>query len=983
MTMSPRMRIDRDAFIDRDKPLHFKFDGRSYHGFAGDTLASALLANGVHLVARSFKYHRPRGIMTAGPEEPNAIVEVGVGGRIEPNCRATVVELYDGLVARPQNCWPSLNFDLRAVHNTIARFIPAGFYYKTFMRPAAWWEPLYERLLRRAAGLGLVPPEPDPARYEQKYAHFDVVIVGAGPAGLAAARVAAESGVRLLVVDDQSLPGGSLKWDDSRIDGQPSKQWIEATAAALARLPNVALLQRTTAFGLYDHGMLALAERVNDHIENPSERQPRQRLWFVRARKVILACGSIERPLVFGGNDRPGIMLASAARAYVNQYAVRPGRHALIFTNNDSAYATAIDLQSAGIDVKAVVDVRTSAGPLTAVAERHGIPVLHEHFIAATRGRKRVCGAQIVNRSGAIRRWIDCDLICSSGGWNPTVHLHSQAGGTTRWSEATSAFIPEPASDAMISIGAMAGTFGLAGCLRDGTAAAQRIVLALGKHAPQEDAPHALEVRQEATLPMWNMPSGIRSSQPRFVDFQNDVTSKDIELAHRESFAAPEHLKRYTTLGMGTDQGKTSNVVGLGMMASYRNVAMTSTGPTTFRPPYTPTPLGLFAGRDIGLNHRPRRQGPLHEWHRDNGAEFEEVQSWLRPSRYREPGESASKAIEREVRAMRTHAGILDLSFLGKIEVRGPDAATFLDRMYVDDIRSMPINGVIAATMLREDSFVLEQNEVERLAPDRFLLLTANEGALLKHLEYHAKVLWPNWRLLIVPVTEQFAYFDVVGPDRTGAIAAFDHSGSAKDESVNTAIFNDSSVFLTQHAMFGESAIRVRVASDRAREVWDALLSSLARPVVCGSAALTVMRVEAGELGSNEITGRVTLTDVGLGGLGKYKEDFVGRSLAQREALSSTDREVVVRVAPVACEMPIREGAHIETIHDPGASVGVITSSTWSPTLNRTVALGLLHARAMTEGGRWFAVSPLHGERIEVSIQPRLTSYDARELLHQ
>jgi len=621
--------------------LRFSFDGRAYHARPRDTLASALLANGVRLMGRSFKYHRPRGVLAAGSEEPNALVEVDRGGGARtPNLRATQVELYDGLVARSQNRFPSLAFDVQAVNDFAAPLLPAGFYYKTFMGPHGMkqggaWAKLYEPVIRRAAGLGRAPDRPDPDHYASRYAHCDVLVVGSGPAGLAAAEAASADGARVMLCDEQPRFGGSLLADRSaRIDGASASDWVAARLGALAARRDVVLLTRTTVFGWYPGNMIGLAQRLTDHLPNPDPALPRERLWQVGAKQVVVAAGAIERPLVFPGNDRPGVMLADAVRTYAVRYGAAAGRRAVFATSSDTAYRAALDLKACGIDVALVADLRAEAdGPLPAAARLAGIRVETGMQVLQTRGRRGIRVA-IMGRVGAAaeqrsqrdgrvrdREWVRCDVLGMSGGWTPSLNLFSQARGTLRFDPASEAFLPGEPPAGVHCAGACRGVHALADALEDGAAAGAAAARAAGFEAS------ASAVAVTGALPArWAAPAPSARPQRRaFVDFQNDVTSKDLKLAAQEGFRSIEHVKRYTTTGMATDQGKTSNMNALSIVAGQLGAAVPDVGLTTFRPPYTPVTFGTLAAYSRGVLFDPVRTTPLHGWAASHGAVFEDV----------------------------------------------------------------------------------------------------------------------------------------------------------------------------------------------------------------------------------------------------------------------------------------------------------------------------------------------------------------------
>ena len=748
--------------IDRARALRFTFNGQTYEGCAGDTLASALLANGVNLMGRSFKYHRPRGVLAAGADEPSALVTlIRDDARRTPNLRATQIEPYEALRAESQNHTPSLGFDLGAINDFLAPLFPAGFYYKTFMWPTWAWHRIYEPVIRAAAGLGRVPGLPDPDRYAQHYAHCDVLVVGAGPAGLVAALGAAETGARVILCDEQAELGGSLLADTTAtIDGAPAQAWLAATLATLTQHPRVTLLPRTTAFGCYPHNMVGLAQRLTDHLAVPDPARARERLWQVRPRELILATGALERPLVFPGNDRPGIMLAGAARTYLQRYGVLPGRRAVVVTAHDDAYRTARTQLEAGIAIAALVDVRSAIVTTEGTEDATGFRIIRGATIAATGGRKRVSWIKLGDGTT-----IPCDLVLMSGGFTPSVHLFSQARGTLRFDPDCQAFVPATPLPHIRTVGACAGVFGLAAALADGAAP-----------NPRDGTPAR---RFTVTAPpagkggILGAMAGARGKA--FVDFQNDVTAKDIALAVREGFRSIEHIKRYTTTGMATDQGKTANVNALGIAADALALAPEQVGLTTFRPPYTPVTFGTFAGASRGALFDPVRETPLHDRAVALDAVFEDVGQWRRAHYFPRAGETMHDAVARECRAVRSAAGLFDGSTLGKIEVVGPDAAEFLDRMYVNALNKLPVGRCRYGILLREDGFVLDDGIIGRLAPDRFHVTTTTGGAarVLTMMEDYLQTEWSR--------LDDLAHLGhrTMGGDRRAGSARARHAGTA------------------------------------------------------------------------------------------------------------------------------------------------------------------------------------------------------------
>jgi heterotetrameric sarcosine oxidase alpha subunit len=981
--MSQSFRNGQGGLIDRGRRIAFTFDGTPYEGHPGDTLASALLANGVHLVGRSFKYHRPRGIYAAGPEEPNALVRLRTGARAEPNSRATMVELFDGLVSESQNRWPSLGFDVGAVAGLLSPIFPAGFYYKTFMWPAGKW-PLYEKYIRKAAGLGAAPREPDPDRYEKCYLHCDVLVVGGGPAGLAAALAAGRTGARVLIVDETAGWGGQLKRERMTIDGKPALDWVGSAVAELEALPEVSAFLRTTAFGYYDHNLIALAERVSDHLAEPAPYQPRGRLWLVRARQVIIAGGAVERPLVFPGNDKPGVMLANAARAYANQFAVRAGRSAVIFTNQDDAYRSALDLAEAGIAVAAVVDAREDAsGPLVARVRAGGIEVLSGHAVAAANGGRRVGSVNVRALDGrgepaGQTRTIACDLLGVSGGWSPSVHLHTQSGGKIAYRESIAAFVPDAPKQATRSAGAARGAFSLAACLADGFEAGARAAhdadCGSGAVPP---SPSVGEEREAAIRPIWVVGSPSGGKGKRFVDIQDDVTAEDVGLAAREGYRSVEHLKRYTTLGMGTDQGKTSNVNGLAIMAQLRGEAVPAVGTTTFRPPYTPVTFGIMVGRETGKRFAATRRTPLHEWHDEQGAVFVDAGLWLRPRYYPRAGEDMRAASAREAKHVREAVGLVDVGTLGKIDLQGPDAAALLNRVYVNGWSTLPIGKARYGVMLREDGMVFDDGTTSRVGEHRYFMTTttANAAKVLSHVEYYLQVVWPELRVHVTSVTEEWAAMALAGP-RSRAVLAKLVDIDVGDGALPFMAVADCRIAGVPARIFrisfsGELAYEINVPADWGRAVWElAMETGRAENIIAyGTEAMGTLRIEKGHVAGGELNGQTTPHDLGLGHLVSTKKDFIGRTLLQRPALQDPNRPKLAGLVPVDGRTRVRSGAQIvEAASGKGPAIGHVTSAATSPTLGHPIALGLVPHGVERMGETLYASYPLRGEVVPVRV---------------
>ncbi|GHD48758.1 sarcosine oxidase subunit alpha [Thalassobaculum fulvum] len=987
-------RLPTGGAIDRRRPLAFRFDGREYRGYAGDTLASALLANGVRVVGRSFKYHRPRGVLTAGPEEPNALVELRGGARIEPNTRATMVELFHGLEATSQNRWPSLRFDALEVNDLLSRFLVAGFYYKTFMGFPGWH--FWEQRIRAAAGMGRGTTEPDPDGYETMNAHCDVLVVGGGPAGLAAALAAGRTGARVMLLEETDGLGGRLRSDRETLNGTPAMRWAEAAAFELVDLPEVTVLTRTTGFGIYDGNVVGAVERVADHLPVPPAHMVRQRLWHIRPRRVIVAAGAIERPLVFGGNDRPGVMQAGAVRTYLNRYAVAPGRQAVVVANNDDGYRTALDLAAAGIHVAQVVDTRSAGrGEWWRRAVDAGLDVVDRAAVTNAYGRMGLVGCDVTRLDGnggtaGNGRFVPCDLIASSGGWTPSIHLHSHAGGKAEWDDAIAAFVPGPGRAGVTTIGAAAGRFALSDCLADGFRVGAEAARDCGfGSGTAPDAPVADEASVAPLQAIWSVPGTPGRKVKRFVDHQDDVTVEDIELAHREGFVSVEHLKRYTTLGMGTDQGKTSNTAGHALMAGLRGRPIPAVGTTTFRPPYTPVAMGAFAGRAAGRHLAPIRRTALHDWHAANGVVFVEAGPWLRPQYYLRPGETNSReamdrAITEEVVATRTRVGISDVSSLGKIDVQGPDAAEFLNRVYCNGFARLPVGKARYGLMLREDGLVDDDGTTSRLADTHFLMTTTTVHAaeVLADLEWYLQVVWPELDVRVSSVTEQWAGMALAGPRARDVLAAALDPGTAdvSNEALpflgvtTTATVRGVPVRIFRISFSGELGYEVNAPADWGIDVWEALMHAGEphgiRPY--GLEAMGIMRIEKGHVAGAELDGRTTPDDLGLGRMASTAKWYVGRGMLGKPAYTDPDRPKLVGLVPVDGRTRIRAGAIL--VADPDAptpipKLGHVTSSAYlSPTVGHPISLALLARGRERIGEEVWAVFPTRSQRIRARV---------------
>jgi len=977
------------GLIDRDRPLAFRFDGRAYTGFAGDTLASALLANGVRLVARSFKYHRRRGIFGAGVEEPNALVTLGEGNRAEPNRRATCVELYDGLTAISQNRWPSLDRDVGSINNLLSRFMPAGFYYKTFMWPANAWL-FYERIIRAAAGLGKAPRLGDPDYYERRHVHCDVLVVGAGPSGLSAALAAGRSGARVILVDDNSALGGSLRGRSATVDEVPALAWVDQVAGEIGALANVRVLSRASAFGYYDQNLVAVSERVTEHLAAPRPHQPRQRLWWVRAGRVVLATGAIERPIVFAGNDLPGVMLASAVCTYQLQYAVKCGRRAVVFTNNDSAYECVSALTGGGVPVSAVVDAR-SAGPGDAAREMlnsAGAELLSGSVVVNALGKRHVTGVEVMARaddgssvSGNLRR-IDCDLLCVSGGWNPTVHLFSQSQGKLRYDDRVTSFVPDQSRQAECSVGAARGSFALGDCLRQGLEAGAQAARITGFTPPDGlSAAHCVDVAEAPLEALWAVPLPGTRRGKRFVDLQNDVTAEDVALAEREGYHSVEHLKRYTTLGMGTDQGRTSNVNGLAILAGLRGTDIPNVGTTTFRPPFVPVTLGGVTAREVGADLAPLRLSPMHDWHAGVGAHFVTVGLWLRAQYYARRGEAMMDAINREVLTVRNRVGMVDVSTLGKIEIQGRDAAEFLDRIYINRWKNLAVGRCRYGFMLREDGFVLDDGTTTRTGECSFYMTTttAQAGPVMAHLEYYAQTVWPELHVHFTSVTDQWAGMAIAGPRAREVLAVACQGGDVGNQALPFMGYLESriagvAVRLLRMTFSGEMAYEVHTPSDYGTRVWEALMAAGQRFGITpyGTEAMSVLRIEKGHVVGAELDGRTIPADFGFERMQKKDVDFIGKRSLERPALAYGPRKHIVGLTSED-RREIPRGAQVvwnPTAIKPVEMLGYVSSTCFSPNLDNYIALALLDDADAYHGKLLYASSPLTNSHVAVRVGP-------------
>ena len=990
--MTQKFRLPEGGRVDRTKPLSFSFNGEDLKGYAGDSLASALIANGRHLVARSFKYHRPRGILTAGVEEPNALVQLGRGATTMPNLKATEIPLFDGLEANSVNCWPSVAFDANAVIGWASRLLPAGFYYKTFMPSLTLWHRVFEPIIRHSAGWGRAPEEPDPDCYDHKHVHCDVLIVGGGPAGLAAAVAAGRIGARVVLTDEQTEFGGSLLSLKRKIDGDSAQDWINAQTGELAKFPEIRLLPRTTVFGYYDQNYLVAAERRVEHDGLPTgPSNPRMRLWHIRAGQVILATGAHERPLVFPDNDRPGTMLASAAQSYVNRYGVQPGSRAVLFTNNDNAYEAALDVNDAGLKVAAIIDIRSEADhELCRRARDAGIDTLTSSAVTRVKGRKRLHGVQVRQLSDDRASVTDpvqnirCDLLMMSGGWSPVVHLYCHAQGKLSFNDEQVCFVPGVTPDALHCTGALTGIFGLSESLRQGSEAGRAAAKAAGYSADTKPASkHAVEEPDGGTVEaLWAVPAeaGAKPYGKAFVDFQNDTTSADIRLATQEGFSSVEHMKRYTLSGFGTDQGKTGNINALAILSDTLGSTIPQTGTTTFRPPYTPVPFGAMAGRDVGEMSDPVRTTAMHDWHVENGAIFEDVGQWKRPWYYPRAGEDMQRAVDRECLAVRCGVGIVDASTLGKIDLQGPDVAEFLNRIYTNSWTNLKVGRVRYGLMCHEDGMVFDDGTTARLGENHFLMTTTTGGAagVFGWLEEYLQTEWPDLKVYCTSVTEQWATLSISGPEARNVLEKvcpdIDLSASAFPfMSVKTGTVAGVPACIFRISFTGELAYEINVPSWHGQHVWDALMTAGHEYEITpyGTEAMHVLRAEKGFfIAGQETDGSVTPHDLGLDWLvSKKKANFIGKRSFRRSDTSRSDRKQLVGIRTDGPKTVLPEGAQLVADPDvpkPVAMLGHVTSSYHSAHLGHSIALALVESGRARMGESIYA--PLENQTVKARI---------------
>ena len=986
--MSQNLRVKSSNFIDETTRISFKFNGKIYHGFKGDTLASALLANDVHLVGRSFKYHRPRGIMTAGSEEPNAIVQISNDKSLtEPNVRATEVEIYDGLEATSQNCWPSVNFDIGGINNILSPFLPAGFYYKTFMWPASFWEK-YEYFIRHSAGLGKSPTAPDTDIYDHKYVHCDVLVIGGGISGIIAAKTATKNNFKTLLVDEKNELGGTTIYQEStnyKIENQISSEWLKNEIKELKKLNNLEVKIRTSVAAYHGYNFLLARENLTDHLnKNEKQKKIRQRLLKIRAKKVIIATGAIERPLIFNNNDRPGIMLSSAVKKYADYYGVISGRKTVFFTNNDSAYESAISLHNKGIGVKAIIDIRDkSKSKIIKDVENLGIKIYWSHTITDTHGYKRIKEISVMKLSKDSQSVIGskinikCDCLGVAGGWTPAVHLFTQSGGKLKFNNENQAFLPNKYPSKQISVGSCNGDFELDNIIKNSSNLLKKFLEINNTDYENIDVQSLSDSNKKN---IWLLPSDKAFGKTKpFVDYQNDVTAKDIKLALREGFRSIEHVKRYTTTGMGTDQGKLGNMNALGIIADTTGVKMEDLGTTTFRPPYTPLTFGTIVGRNVGKFFDIFRRTPMNDWHIENKAEFENVGQWKRAWYYPNKNENMQDAVQRESKAARDSAGILDASTLGKIDIQGSDASEFLNRIYTNSWSKLAVGKCRYGLMLNEDGMVYDDGVTTRLGENHYIMTTTTGGAanVLSKLEDYLQTEWPELNVYLTSVTDHFATASICGPNSKKILKKLIPDLDLSDENFPHMSFKNSQIGnikcrVMRISFTGELSYEINIQANFGKALWEKCMEVGKEFNITpyGTETMHLLRAEKGFIIVGQDTdGTMTPIDLQMDWIvSKKKYDFIGKRSLYRSDTMREDRKQLVGLLTDDPNIVLEEGAQIvsELNQNPVQMLGHVTSSYYSPNLNKSIALAVIRGGKNMLGKKLFI--PMESKTINVTV---------------
>jgi sarcosine oxidase, subunit alpha len=986
--MSDHLRVKSSEFIDETNRVSFKFNNKTYYGFKGDTLASALLANNVHLVGRSFKYHRPRGIMTAGSEEPNAIVQVnGNTERSEPNVRATELEIYEGLEASSQNCWPSVNFDIGGINNFISPFLPAGFYYKTFMWPASFWEK-YEYFIRHSAGLGKSPKEKDPDIYDHRHVHCDVLVVGAGISGILAAKNAAKNNLKTLLIDEKNELGGTTIYQNkefNKIGKESSSDWLKKEIQELKNIKNLEIKTRTSVAAFHGYNYLLARENLTDHLEkNDKKGKVRQRLLRIRAKKVILATGALERPLVFNNNDRPGIMLSSAVEKYAEFYGVACGVKNVFFTNNDSAYESVLCLHNKGIKVEAIIDIRdNSSSKIVKTVENLGIKIHWSHTIVDTKGYKKINSISVMKLSNdgisVTGNKIDicCDCLGVAGGWTPAVHLFTQSGGKLKFNEENKVFLPNKYPSEQISVGSCNGDFKIHEIIKNLSTSLKEF---LKIDQTDFDNINVESEEEKSKRNIWLLPSDkpIGKTKP-FVDYQNDATAKDIKLALREGFRSIEHVKRYTTTGMGTDQGKLGNMHALGIIADTTGVKMGEVGTTTFRPPYTPLTFGTIVGRNVGEYFDVFRRTPMNNWHINNQAKFENVGQWKRAWYYPKGNESLHEAVQRESLATRESAGILDASTLGKIDIQGSDASEFLNRVYTNAWSKLEIGKCRYGLMLNEDGMVYDDGVTTRLGENHYIMTTTTGGAanVMGKLEDYLQTEWPELDVYLTSVTDHFATATIGGPNSKKILNKLIPELDLSEENFPHMSFKETKIGkvkcrIMRISFTGELSYEINIQANYGKSLWEQCMDAGKEFNITpyGTEAMHLLRAEKGFIIVGQDTdGTMTPIDLQMGWVvSKKKYDFIGKRSLYRSDTIREDRKQLVGLFTDDPNTVLEEGAQIvsELNQIPIQMLGHVTSSYFSPNLKKSIALAVVKGGKAMMGKKLFI--PMEDKTINVTV---------------